>query len=83
MNCEDFINKRRKLDLNEDEDPTTCPNTTAQEALDALREHFLGEDWFITDPVGGRQANTIIVYEILKRNSKEFWFEKLFKRRNK
>lgn len=37
---------------------------SAQEAVDCLCDYFLGEDWYITDPVSNEQANLIIVEEI-------------------
>lgn len=114
MNCDEFIKRRRELDLNEGEHPLTCPNTESDEAVEVLKnyflsgnvkkykevvtdilnnnsnpnevlyefkDYFLGEDWYIVDSVGGRQANTIIVYEILKRFHNETLLKKLFKRR--
>jgi hypothetical protein len=40
---------------------------TAQDALNKLVNHLLGRDWYIADPVGGEQANEIIVDQICKR----------------
>lgn len=40
---------------------------TAQDALNKLVDHLLGRDWYIADPVGGEQANEIIVDQICKR----------------
>ena len=40
---------------------------TAEEALDVLTRVLLGEDYYIADPVGGEQANAIIVRDILSR----------------
>ena len=42
---------------------------TAQDALNKLVDHLLGRGWYIADPVGGEQANEIIVEEICKRYS--------------
>ena len=39
----------------------------AQEAISVLGNHLLGNDWTITDPVSGGQANDIIVEEIKSR----------------
>ena len=37
---------------------------SAQEAVNILCDYFLGEDWYIVDPVRNDQANAIIVEEI-------------------
>jgi hypothetical protein len=41
------------------------PPSDAQYCLDILTRHFLGEDYYITDPVCTAQGNTIEVYDIL------------------
>lgn len=43
------------------------PPLDAQEALNILTEHFLGEDWYVTIPVNQQQVNTEAVYEILRK----------------
>lgn len=40
-----------------------------QEALNVLIEHFLGPEWYVTDPLGPKQVNAIAVDEILKKYS--------------
>lgn len=44
----------------------------AQTALHILVRYLLGEDWYIADPVGGKQANSIIVDTILKQYSSKY-----------
>lgn len=39
----------------------------AQEAVDKLCDHLLGDDWYIVDPICCTQANAIIVDEIISR----------------
>lgn len=39
----------------------------AQEAVNKLCDHLLGDDWYIVDPVCNIQANAIIVDEIISR----------------
>lgn len=39
----------------------------AQEAVDKLCDHLLGDDWYIVDPVCNTQGNAIIVDEITGR----------------
>lgn len=41
----------------------------AQEALNILIDHFLGEDWYVSDPLGPTQVNAIAVDEILSKYS--------------
>ena len=56
----------------EEGDYGICPAPTkAQEALNALMEHFLGEDWYVTLPLSQEQANTEIVYAILLEHPKK------------
>jgi hypothetical protein len=40
---------------------------TADEALQVLVEELLGEEYYYVDPVGGQQANAIVVKDILKK----------------
>lgn len=35
--------------------------------INKLKDAFLGENWYITDPVNNRQANEIIINEIIDR----------------
>lgn len=49
---------------------------TADEALDILARVLLGDDYYTVDPVGDKQANAIIVRDILsryQRKRKKFW----------
>ena len=49
---------------------------TAEEAVDILCRELLGEDYYIADPVGGEQANAIIVRDILSQyqhKRRRFW----------
>lgn len=54
----------------------TQDTLTAEEAIDILTKELLGEDYYIVDPVGGKQANAIIVRDILKQyhpKRRRFW----------
>ena len=44
----------------------------AQDAVNKLTEHFLGKDWYITDPVTNYDANDIIVKEITSKYPKKY-----------
>lgn len=41
--------------------------TDAQEALNILIKHFLGEDWYVVDPLSVSQVNSVAVLEILQK----------------
>ena len=40
---------------------------SADDALQLLCDELLGRDYYIVDPVSGKQANAIIVLDILKK----------------
>ena len=44
----------------------------AQDAVNKLTEHFLGKDWYITDPVTNYDANDIIVKEITLKYPRKY-----------
>lgn len=44
---------------------TSLRAITADEALDILRKHLLGEDWYVVDPIRTTQVNAIIVDDII------------------
>ena len=37
------------------------------ELMESLRTEILGDNWYIVDPVGGMQADELIVNEIIRR----------------
>lgn len=43
------------------------PPTNAQEGLNILVQHFLGEDWYTTLSMHNEQVNTEAIYEILRK----------------
>jgi hypothetical protein len=43
------------------------PPTEAQEGLNVLIKHFLGEDWYTANPINQEQANTEAIYQILSK----------------
>ena len=43
---------------------------SSQTALNELCDYFLGEDWYVADPLSNKQVNPIIVYEIERRHRK-------------
>lgn len=48
-------------------DPDVVPYIRAQTALDELCRFFLGEDWYVVDPLNTEQVNVHIVYEIERK----------------
>lgn len=70
MKAEEF---RKQLLKNSDTDyGLCCPPTKAQDGLNILITHFLGENWYTTTPMNGEQVNSEAIYEILKQNEKGF-----------
>lgn len=45
-------------------DPDVIPYMKAQTAVNELCRFFLGEDWYVVDPLRTEQVNVNIVYEI-------------------
>lgn len=48
-------------------DPDVAPYIEPQVALDELCRFFLGEDWYVTDPLSTKQVNYWIVYDIERK----------------
>lgn len=65
MKAEEFMKiQRRKVD----KDYGICPPPTkAQEGLDILISHFLGDDWYTAMPMDVEQTNTQAICEILEK----------------
>lgn len=60
--------KERVLNLAKDGDYGLCPPPMSDKvAIKELCKHLLGEDWYITTPMNGEQANTEIVYAIERK----------------
>lgn len=57
--------------------PNYPDGTDAQEGLNILIKHFLGDDWYVVDPLPNCQVNTLAIYEILQKYPKK---QSLFKR---
>jgi hypothetical protein len=65
MKAEEFIDKQEKKHGNFG---IFYPPSTAEEALSALSEHFLGEEWYTVNPTSQEQIHTEIVALILEKN---------------
>ncbi|MGL5718645.1 MAG: hypothetical protein ACRCX2_36915 [Paraclostridium sp.] len=60
--------RERLLGLTKDIDcGIFTPPMDAQVALNELKNHLLGRDWYVVDPLNQEQVNSIIVYEIEKK----------------
>jgi hypothetical protein len=62
---------------NDDSCGIFLPPTDAQTALNIIIEYYLGEDWYVNDPVGQEQVNTESVLSIIDRYPKSL-FKRLF-----
>jgi hypothetical protein len=65
MKAEEFIAKQEKKHGNFG---IFYPPSTAEEALSALSDHFLGEEWYTANPTSQEQIHTEIVALILEKN---------------
>lgn len=64
----DAETRKRVLSLAKDIDcGMFSPPMDAQVALNELKDHLLGEDWYVVDPMSTEQINTNIVYEIERK----------------
>jgi hypothetical protein len=65
MNAEDF---KRQILNNADFDYGLCPPPIkAQDGLNILIKHFLGDNWYVTLPINQEQVNAEAIYDILKK----------------
>ena len=63
MKAEEFLERIR----NDPKENLFPKGTDAQEALNILIAHFLGNDWYIVDPLSVSQVNSVAVLEILQK----------------
>lgn len=66
MTVEEFDELMDKKSIH-DRGNRCIPTLDAQTAVDILTEHFLGEDWYVVDPLTNDQVNPIVVREILQK----------------
>ena len=72
-----FIENLEKYEQEQNQLPVYNRNiyttsTNAQLVVNCLCDLFLGEDWYVTDPLSNGQVNTIILDEILYKYSKPY-----------
>lgn len=58
---EEILKRIKSLTVETELDP--------QVALDELRRFFLGDDWYVVDPMNQKQVNAWIVYDIERINT--------------
>lgn len=49
-----------------------CTGITDEEFITFITEYLLGDDWYVTDPLGHNQVNQIALEKILNKYSKKF-----------
>lgn len=59
-------------DKDKTKDDIAYSGVSDRTALNILVRYLLGEDYYITDPVGVTQGNAIIVDDILKKYSRKY-----------
>jgi hypothetical protein len=70
MNLTEFMDKRYKN--REDKDNIFSVGVSDAEFRAFIIDYLLGEDWYVTDPLGQTQINEIALYEILEKYSKRY-----------
>lgn len=60
----------------EDKDNIFGVGVSDKEFIAFIIKYLLGEDWYVTDPLGHTQINEIALYEILEKYSKRYRKEK-------
>jgi hypothetical protein len=76
MELEDFIHELQKENgFNYGLCP---PPIKAEQGLDILIKHFLGDNWYTTMPLNKEQANAEAVYTIIEKHQKKTLFSRLF-----
>ena len=69
-NLEKYEQEQNQLPVNKRNIYTT--STDAQLVVDCLCDLFLGEDWYVIDPLSNGQVNTIILDENLYKHFKPY-----------
>ena len=62
---EEILNKKR-IEMGW-EDNIFPPPTTDREFVEIIRNHFLGENWYVVNPISHEQINTEAIWDILSK----------------
>ena len=55
------------------------PAISGQDAFNELKDYFLGEDWYVVDPIHTTQVNMVVLEEIKQRYKGRKREDKIFK----
>ena len=66
----DFILEKEKN--RDDKDNIYCTGISDREFVNFAIKYLLGDDWYVTDPLGYNQVNQVALEEILANYSKRF-----------
>ena len=66
----DFILEKEKN--RDDKDNIYCTGISDREFVNFAIKYLLGNDWYVTDPLGYNQVNQVALEEILTNYSKRF-----------
>lgn len=70
MRLFDFLKER--YDNRKDKDNIFGVGISDGEFREFIIDYVLGEDWYVTDPLGQTQINEIALHEILRKCSKRY-----------
>jgi hypothetical protein len=70
MTLTEFIDKRYKN--REDKGNIFGVGVSDAEFRSFIIDYLLGDDWYVTDPLGQTQINEIALYEILEKYSRRY-----------
>ena len=70
MTLQEFMDERYKN--REDKDNMFGVGVSDEEFREIIIDYFLGEDWYVVDPIGQTQVNEIALYKILEKYSKRY-----------
>jgi hypothetical protein len=70
MTLTEFMNERYKN--REDKGNIFGVGVSDSEFRSFIIDYLLGDDWYVTDPLGQTQINEIALYEILEKYSRRY-----------
>lgn len=73
-----FRYMKTKYEERKDKDNIYGVGISDEEFRKFIIQYLLGEDWYISDPIGRTQINEIALYEILNKYSKRYKKEKRY-----